>query len=154
MSTPPFTIIQDTREQLGWDFPGSRRAALETGDYTLAGLEHVLVIERKGTSSELANNVVEPRFERELERMGAVVRAGGFAALLFEFTMEEIVSFPRGSGIPRPAWAGLRVTGPFLLKRLCEIQLEHGVSVIPAGPRAREYASSLFKRAALKWLTT
>ena len=70
-----YTVIKDTREQEGWFFTqttacdGMVREKLDTGDYSLRGYEELLAIERKGKISEFARNIVENRFERELERL-------------------------------------------------------------------------------------
>jgi len=43
-------ILVDTREQTPWSFPKTEqveRAGLTTGDYSLAGLEGLVAIERK-----------------------------------------------------------------------------------------------------------
>lgn len=49
MKDPNFTIIVDTREQQPWTFDNYTTASkkLDTGDYSIDGLQHVLAIERK-----------------------------------------------------------------------------------------------------------
>lgn len=68
------TVIVDTREQLPYDLSPLKmvRAKLDTGDYSVQGLEHRVTIERK--SFEDYVGVVgkgRERFEREIERMKA-----------------------------------------------------------------------------------
>ena len=56
--SPPYTVIRDTREQEGYTFEkftgrytscnGMIIKKLDTGDYSLVGLEDKLCIERKG----------------------------------------------------------------------------------------------------------
>ena len=63
----PFTIIKDTREQDGYTFESSSSRyhtcngmisrKLDTGDYSIEGLEDKLCIERKASVVEFANNV-------------------------------------------------------------------------------------------------
>ena len=63
MKTPPFTVIKDTREQDGWTFErfdtryhtctGMVLQKLETGDYSLKGMENIFCVERKGSVAEL-----------------------------------------------------------------------------------------------------
>ena len=77
----PFKIIKDTREQEGYTFePSSSRyhkcegmvvRKLDTGDYSLEGLEDKVCIERKASVVEFANNVGHDavRFAKEIERM-------------------------------------------------------------------------------------
>ena len=79
--TNAYTVIKDTREQDGYTFEsftgrytsckGMVTKKLDTGDYSLEGLEEKLCIERKGRISELAINLGKDkaRFMREIERM-------------------------------------------------------------------------------------
>jgi DNA excision repair protein ERCC-4 len=64
------TIIIDTREQLPYDFAAeSTRAALKTGDYSLAGMESLVAVERKSLNDFVSCITTERgRFERELCR--------------------------------------------------------------------------------------
>ena len=69
-----FTIIQDTREKKPWTFSatGSVRdvkvVKLDTGDYSIEGMEDSFMIERKSSVDELFMNlgVQWKRFEREM----------------------------------------------------------------------------------------
>ena len=82
MKTPPFTVIKDTREQDGWTFErfdtryhtctGMVLQKLETGDYSLKGMENIFCIERKGSVAELAQNLGKDkyRFFAEIEKIG------------------------------------------------------------------------------------
>lgn len=145
----PYRVLFDTREQQPWTFPASTRClgtesvTLKTGDYSLAGWEDRFCIERKGSSSELSQNVFQPRFERELGRMDEFAHA----YLFLEFTADQVCRFPEDSGIPHSRWKSLRVTPQLFLKRIHEIQLDHpALRVWFVGNRGREVASSLFKR--------
>ena len=97
-----YKVIRDTREQNGWTFMSSKACegtlsgALKTGDYSIEGYEELLTIERKGSIAELANNLVEDRFERELERMESFK----YAFMILEFSMDDLIKYPKGSGIP------------------------------------------------------
>ena len=88
-----FLVIKDTRERDGWYFKESNYCQgmvdkkLDTGDYSVEGLEDVLCIERKGSVSELANNIVDKRFDRELERM----RDFKYKFLILEFSINDIM---------------------------------------------------------------
>jgi ERCC4-type nuclease len=68
------TVVIDTREQTPFTFIGypvvTKNAALKTGDYSLAGFEERICIERKSLG-DLAScmTIGRDRFERELERM-------------------------------------------------------------------------------------
>ncbi len=148
-----YRVIRDTREKVGqgWEFVGSTRCSgttirkLDTGDYTLEKLETAFVIERKGSLSEYAGNLFEKRFENELVRLDTFE----FPFLVLEFSLEALMRFPEGTGIPKYKWRYLRVTPSLLLKRHQEIQLQHPrLHVEFVGPHGKEYASSLFKRMA------
>lgn len=149
---PKYTCVRDSREQKrgnGWTFPASDRCdgtiigTMKTGDYTLVGYEHLFTIERKACTSEFATNIFEKRFHRELDRMDSFEHP----YLFLEFTAEDIVRFPEGSGIPRTKWPELRVTPQLMMAKLHEIQIAHPtISILLVGKRGREVASSLFKR--------
>lgn len=148
--TNKFTVIRDTREKNGWYFKeteycqGMLEQKLDTGDYSIEGLEDILCIERKGCVSELANNIVDKRFERELERMEEFK----YKFLILEFSLDDILSFPVGSDIPKKTWNKIRISGRFILKRLSEIQVKHGIHVIPCGNNLSGWhmANSIMKR--------
>ena len=78
-----FTIIVDTREQQPWIFDNYAKAhkKLDTGDYSVEGLEHLLTIERKKSSSEFATNIVESRFKDVVMRLSQFK----YSFLLLEF---------------------------------------------------------------------
>ncbi|MEX1047972.1 MAG: ERCC4 domain-containing protein [Akkermansiaceae bacterium] len=75
------TIIIDTREQtpLVFENLASERGTLQSGDYSIAGLEHDFAIERKSVS-DLCGSLTRgrERFERELHRL----RGFDFARIL------------------------------------------------------------------------
>ena len=98
----PFVVSQDSREQAPWAFQGivverrlwiirRRVATLQTGDYSIAGCEDRLVIERK-SAADLVGSVTagNARFRREHERMQAIVTAGGFACVIVEGSLSAI----------------------------------------------------------------
>lgn len=144
-----YTVLKDTREQKGWTFAASKMCAgmtiatLSTGDYTVRGLENVLVVERKSSTGEFAANILEARFERELIRMEKFA----YAFVVCEFTMDQIMRFPEESGIPAYKWKYIKVTSHFMLKRFLELQMMYKCKFILAGTKGKEVASSIFKRA-------
>lgn len=144
-----YQVIKDTREQLGWDFVptdnclGTVVRTLGTGDYSIEGLENRLVIERKGTLSEFAQNIFQKRFENELVRLDEY----DAAFIILEFDMDTIFNFPVGSGIPKSKWDKLRVNKWLILKKLFEIEFKHKVKIVFAGKYGKEVAASIFKRA-------
>ena len=86
-----FVVIRDTREHKnkGWYFKESEfcqgmvEKKLDTGDYSIEGLEDVLCIERKASVSEIAANLVDKRFDRELDRMESFK----YRFLILEFSL-------------------------------------------------------------------
>lgn len=144
-----FAALKDTREKNGgWFFPpsdsceGTTIKTLKTGDYTLRGFEETFIVERKKSTSEWAKNIIEERFERELERLDEFESP----FIVCEFTMSDIIRFPYNSGIPKYKWKGLRITSEYMLKRTLEIQLAHKAKLIFAGTDGYHVCWSLFKR--------
>mgnify|MGYP006921394614 CR=1 FL=1 len=147
------TIKIDTREQLPWSWrpsdwlAGSETGKLDQGDYCLVGDELGVVAERKRSVAEIANNLTDKRFGRELDRL----KACRYPVVICEFTDADLAAYPAGSDVPRTRWASLRVKGPFLLRLLAEHQLAHPWvhwAFFAGRERAYEYARCLFKRAA------
>ena len=95
-------IIQDTREQQGWEFfyPDVIvvRRTLDAGDYTIEGKEEDILIERKATTGELANNIGKKwyQFCNEFKRMPKNTKK----IVICEFSLQDVESFPINSGIP------------------------------------------------------
>lgn len=144
-----FHVLRDDREKSSaWYFPrggtceGTTVKRLPTGDYTIKGHEDDFVIERKYTTGELAGNITQKRFIRELERLDDYVSP----FLICEFTMYDVLHFPVGSHIPQNTWSKLRVTSDFLLKRILEFQVKYKTKWIFAGSDGFRVAWSLFKR--------
>tara|TARA_R110000744_G_scaffold298952_1_gene408468 strand:- start:372 stop:866 length:495 start_codon:yes stop_codon:yes gene_type:complete len=137
-NSKPFTIIKDTREQEGYTFePSSSRyhtckgmvsRKLDTGDYSIEGLEDKLCIERKASVVEFANNVGHDRvrFLKEIERM----KDFPYKFMIFEFSLSDLMNFPKGSSIPESDWGKLKVTNKFMLKMIMEFQLYNEIHVL------------------------
>jgi hypothetical protein len=142
----PFTIIIDTREQQPWEFGfhTTSKQKLDTGDYSIEGLENTLAIERKKSVSEIANNISERRFKDVLERMNKIP----YKFMLFEFDLEDVYNFPVGSDIPKKLWDKLKISSKYLLKYLTEIQLNYDIHIIYCGDasNAEKMAVSIMKR--------
>ena len=74
LSPEQIVAIIDTREQLPLDLSplASIRGTLQTGDYSVRGLENVVAIERKSLDDLLACCGRErDRFEKEIQRLVA-----------------------------------------------------------------------------------
>lgn len=132
-----FCVIKDTREKDGWDFPESNTCLgtvikkLDTGDYSAKGYEDLVCIERKKSTSEIANNISQPRFKRELERM----QKFKYRFLICEFSFRDVKQFPLNSGIPEKALANLKISSNYLMRCISEIQILYGINVVFADNR-------------------
>jgi len=127
-------ILKDTREKNGWNFDSFDRCiavanwGLKTGDYTVRGLEKDLVIERKASTGELAMNLGKKRkaFENEVSRMSHF----RWKYIIFEFSIDDLMNFPKNSGIPKKQMQYVRMNGKFMWKKLREYEEEYGVELI------------------------
>jgi len=146
-----YTVIRDTREKLeyGWFWDktascgGTVVAKLDQGDYSLEGYEDTVIIERKGSVSEWASNVTQTRFDRELERLRPIK----YVWILLEFNMIDILNYPVGSGIPKKVWRSIKCRGPFIIKKMIEIEMEYpNISIVLCGDQGKLITSSIFKR--------
>lgn len=126
-----YTIIIDSREQQPWEFPHQLTEVhkLDTGDYSIAGLEDTLCIERKKSVSEIANNITEKRFKDVLERMSKYK----YSFILLEFNLEEVLRYPIGSAVPRRMWNKIKISPNFILKNLIEFQILYNIKVLFCG---------------------
>lgn len=144
-----FNIIVDTREKTPWTLMSrqigeTKIQKLDTGDYTIEGLEDVLCIERKKSLSEFVGNMTDPRFTRELERMMTYERP----YLIMEFDYHDVMQFPIGSTVPKILWNKMKVKPPFIMKFISDIQVTYNIPVILAGntDNAQYIAINIIKR--------
>lgn len=119
-SSNDITIITDTREQEPWTFSffnfSVAREKLDTGDYSLAGTDKLITIERKRTVGEIAINLGSKwkQFSAELDRMCEFQ----YRYIICEFPEHYIDTFPKNSGIPKKRWKFLKMRGRFIKSRL------------------------------------
>tara|TARA_Y100000361_G_scaffold24571_1_gene19625 strand:- start:182 stop:667 length:486 start_codon:yes stop_codon:yes gene_type:complete len=149
---PNFTVIKDTREQEGYYFSkydkceGMIERKLDTGDYSIEGLEEKICVERKASPEELATNLGQKKnaFMNEIERM----KTFRHKFILLEFSLQDLVEFPEGSRIPESQKAKVKISGKYMLKMLMEFQLKHNIHVIFCGNKYNAFLTltSLFKR--------
>lgn len=146
-----YTIIVDTREQKPWEFTdfSTSVAKLDTGDYSIKGLEDILCIERKRSISEIAGNITEKRFEDVLTRMSEYK----FPFILLEFGLDDVFNFPIGSDIPKKLWNRIKIKPQFILKNLIEMALIYNINVIYCGNKsnAEEYALAIMNKVYQKY---
>ncbi len=143
-----FMVIKDNSEKTGWHFEdkfdcaGMEIASLNTGDYTIVGLENRFVIERKASVAEIATNISEPRFEKELTRLDEFE----FPFVICEFNFKNIIDFPKG--LPEKIIEKITITPKFILKKLAEYQCYHKAKWIFCDDKYGAFlmARSLMKR--------
>lgn len=155
-----FTIRQDTKEKIPWDFffykecDGIHVEHLKEGDYTTQELfilekENVfkgiktLRIERKASTGEIANNLgrLKKSFYKEMDRLSYY----SHAYLVMEFTPDVLSEFPCGSGIPERFWyrknakgkrvKNIKMSGPYMLRLIDDIKDEYGINIVYANNR-------------------
>jgi ERCC4-type nuclease len=149
---PPFTVVKDTREQDGYFFSEFNTCAgmidqkLDTGDYSILGMEDKICIERKGCVEELAVNLGQKKhaFLAEVERMTPFPHK----FIVLEFSLEDLIKFPDETRIPVKNKAALKITGKYMLKCLFEFQLYNNVQILFCGNKYNAFlaVSSILKR--------
>jgi ERCC4-type nuclease len=120
-----FTIIRDSREKKGkgWQFRSSANcdgvevAKLDTGDYSIKGCEHLIMIERK-TITDLWGSLIQgrERFTREMERAKYIPHR----YLIIEATLSDIMKGIRYS----------KVKPQTILASLVSLEVKYGIHVI------------------------
>lgn len=144
-----FTAIADTREQqpLEFDSPNIESVVtkkLETGDYSIVGLEDILCIERKNGIAEFYRNIMQERFENELERM----KAFKYRFLVLECSLSEVMDVPYSLGLSQKQTAMCKLKPKYVLMKISEIQVNYGVHVVFAETRegVTEIITNIMKR--------
>jgi len=141
-----FTIVVDTREQKPWVFENYSTAhhKLDTGDYSIQGLENIIAIERKRNVAEIAHNITENRFDDVIDRLSKTK----YPFILLEFNLQSVMQYPVGSTIPKKLWNKIRITPNFIIKHLLELQIEHNINIIFCGDsdNAEKMALSILKK--------
>ena len=142
-------IIRDTREKVGFYNFTSYNVnivvrKLDTGDYSLEGYEKDFTIERKKTVAELCQNVTQKRFTNELKRLSLMK----WPFIILEFTVEDVLDFPRNADLPAKIKNKIKVTGPYILRRIGEIMRDYRIPLLFCSNKyyAEEMTYSLMKR--------
>lgn len=137
-----FRVVIDTREKKPLELESGRVIAkevrkLDTGDYSIVGMEEILCIERKASVAEVAQNIHQQAFLNEMKRSEKYP----YAFLILEFSMKELLNFPHLSDLPPAVKKRIRVGGKYLLTKLNELQVKHGINIIYAG--CKKYAEMI-----------
>ncbi|MFZ5427193.1 MAG: ERCC4 domain-containing protein [Thermodesulfobacteriota bacterium] len=124
----PLRVVVDTREQRPFAFNHAQYAAevttgtLRTGDYSLAGLEHCVAVERKSLDDLIGCLTVgRDRFERELDR----ARSLECFAVVIEATLDDVARHRYTS----------RMSPHSALQSILAFQVRYGVPFVWAGSR-------------------
>ncbi len=122
----PYGLLSDILTKAtenGVSLPQIELSSLKTGDYSIKGFENEICIERKASVSELASNITEKRFQREIERMSEIRHP----FIFLEFSMREIDRYPFCTNLPPKIRRKIRVRGPFIRKKLEEYLLNWNI---------------------------
>lgn len=138
MKTRP-TVVVDSREQIPWVFDPAVfdvvHKALPAADYSLAGAEERIAIERK-TLEDFVNTSIRyrDRFGEELSKLESYE----FAAVIVEASLEDVLEHRYRAGVHPSAVVGVAVA----------ITFDYGVPVLFCSSRqiACDYASRLLLR--------
>jgi ERCC4-type nuclease len=118
-------IVVDSREKHPYTFNGEDVELLydklDTGDYTIEGLSHIVTIERKMSVSEISQNLINKRFTRELDRMREIPHC----FIICEFSLQNVLDFPVGANLPARVFKKIKISGHFILKRMCEVMRDY-----------------------------
>ena len=148
-----FTIIRDTREKPshGWFYEedaycnGTIIQKLNIGDYSIAGLESYVAIERKESIDEFAHNCIEKRWKSCMHRLGSCKHR----FILFEFPWEDVLNYPHSSNAPPKIKEKLRLPSKYIRKVIYTARETHKIHVIPCGDKytAERFAYRILKKA-------
>lgn len=90
------TIIQDTREKHGYDFPGSETLKLAVGDYGVKEYPNQIAIERK-TLDDFISTIVQD-WERFVVELNLLVKHK-FACIVVEGSVQDILEGKHRSSV-------------------------------------------------------
>ena len=142
------TLIVDTREKIAFDYEGDDEFAavvhrkLDAGDYSIEGIEHLIVIERKANADELYNNFTQnkDRIYAEFERL----RSHKVKIIMIEQSCEDICNphnyYVNKKGLNK---GSINMPVAVVAANLNTLIIEYGVQVIFAGARARSMTKNI-----------
>lgn len=150
-----WVCLRDSREKSGhgWTIDkrtrgclGTEIATLQTGDYTVKGLEDIVCIERKLAAPEWHNNLFaeRDRFKRELDRMKGIA----FSYVLLEFPFWHMAEYPHIPTVPHAVRKKIQITADLFLKIHLELERDHPwVRFHFVGDCGKQMATSIMRRA-------
>lgn len=127
---PPYTFVRDTREKdgAGWKLNatancnGTVTKKLDTGDYSIEGMEHLICIERKSIG-DLWSTLLggRERFLKEMDRALTIPSR----YLVIEGSLKDVYD----------GFCFSKVSPDFILASLTSLEHEYGIHVIYADKR-------------------
>lgn len=142
------TLIVDTREKQPWSFDGDEAfedvvyEKLDAGDYSIAGMEHLITIERKATVDELFLNFTKDkeRIAAEFDRLSDHL----FKFVIIEETCDDVMN-PHKYYINKKKINKRSPKMPIAVvtSNLTKLMLENNVQVIFGGTRAQAMARGI-----------
>jgi len=145
-------LIVDTREKNPWEWDNDDafeeivHTKLDGGDYSLRGMEHIIVVERKATVDELFVNFTtnKERIKAEFERLADVK----FKILVVEETCDDILNpFKYFINKKKINKKSPKMPVAIVASGLTNLMLEHNVHVIFGGSRAQAMVRGILLRA-------
>ncbi len=125
-----FVVVIDSREQRPYRFRGAVTKPLPTGDYSIAGLEDRIAIERKSKKDAYASlGHDRARFLREVERLSQLE----YAAIVIEASLPSFLQAPEFT----------RMSARSAVRSLLAWSVRFGVPVLFAGDRRHGRAVTL-----------
>lgn len=142
------TLVIDTREKKGWfgdgddDFAEIKYEKLDTGDYSIQGLESVLCIERKKNVDELLLNFMnnKSRIYAEIDRM----QTYKYKFLIIEENLEDVLNPLKYYVNKARKFRGRETVPPaIVIANLITLMVEHNINVIFAGDKGQSIAKRI-----------
>ena len=146
------TLIVDTREKQPWRwedddaFEGVLYTKLDGGDYSLRGLENILVVERKATVDELFINFTtnRERIKAEFERLGQ----HKFKILVVEETCDDVLNpYKYYINKKKINKKSPKMPVAVVASGLTNLMLEYNVHIVFGGTRAQAMVRGILLRA-------
>lgn len=145
---PKPILLIDTRERTPYDFDGDedfseiRHIKLDAGDYTIDGLQNLIVIERKANADELFNNFTQnkDRIYAEFDRL----RNHKIKVIMIEQSCEDVFNpqnyYVNKKGLNK---RDFKMPVAVVASNLTDLIVDYGVQVIFAGSKARSMTKSI-----------
>ena len=124
----------DSREKIPWSISLNEYITdistqkIESGDYSLEGMEEIVAIERKKNVAELAHNITEDRFWRAISRLEEIRHP----LIIIECPLDHFYRWPDIIGVPQSVKNNTRISPAFLLSSLNDI-MSRRIPIIFAG---------------------